>query len=568
MRARDAIGLSLKALKEKPLESGLIVLGIALSGCVAAASLLLLGSQSAKMEKVLSGPGYREIIVRPAQNLDQNDSQPVREASAGQDPNRQRMNFGDADITAVKAAVASVTAGYFMSNENLRVGAFGGPGGGGNFFFGGQQGAQAVSGQAANGQAATGQAATGQSTTGQAASAQATNGPAGDPQTASAQASSDQGASGQAATGQTGRTRRSAASGQATGAQTATAESGATAIVVAPDGGPPGDFGGPPGDFFNQQQEQVDESSLLTIKETEIQALEISPAFFDAYGVQAEFGSLFNDTDAQNRAATVVIGPALAKRLFPEMEPSSLVGKKARLAGRVWTISGILGEGSDAVTISSGTKLSELAFTPVVQFTIRNGNQTIQIGRGQNRIRFSVASSKDLKDATDGIQAYFDTTYGEGRVSLTVPYKTAQLSRNSFERLLWLIVAFGVGGFFMAMINLMNMMLTRAMRRQQPLGILSAIGAARADIASLQASEGGILALAGMVVGIVLSIPLYNLLYKAGEYLFELGTGAIGIDPAIFAGVSAGLLALSLLLALLPAMQTSRVSIVTALKNE
>jgi uncharacterized membrane protein YdcZ (DUF606 family) len=40
-------------------------------------------------------------------------------------------------------------------------------------------------------------------------------------------------------------------------------------------------------------------------------------------------------------------------------------------------------------------------------------------------------------------------------VAITVPFEAAQLSQSGFERLLWIIVAFGVGTLVMALINLM-----------------------------------------------------------------------------------------------------------------
>jgi|GEM_PF-3288153 hypothetical protein len=523
MRAHDAIGMSLRSIKEKPLESGLIALGVALSGCIAAASILLLGSQTKQMEKILSGPAYREIIVRSADTMQSDDQTAIRETSTGQDRNRMRMNFGEADIEAVKAAVPSVTAGYFVSNEIVRVGAFGGPGM-----------AVAFGGAARSGNAQTG--------TGQ---------PPG--QTGSAQA----------------------ATTQAAGAQSSSAQANA---AVAPAAGAPMAFDAPPDmpeelrqqmqEFF-QGQADVDESTLLSIAEENFSAMEVSPAFFQAYGLSAEHGSLFTEEDAQNRANNmVVLGPGLAARLFPDMKAEELIGRKARLNGRIYTLTGILSADSALISTAQGMKLSEAAYLPSIQIVIRQGDRVIQMGRGQNQVRFSVASTEDLDQAAAGILEYFQATYGEEKVSLSVPFKNAQLSRSSFERLLWLIVAFGLGGFAMAMINLMNMMLTRAMRRQQPLGILSAVGASRADIALLQASEGGTLALVGMAIGLGLSVPLYQLLYKAGEYLFELGMGRIPMDAGVFIGVSVGLLVLSLLLALLPAVQTSRVEIVSALKNE
>ena len=148
-----------------------------------------------------------------------------------------------------------------------------------------------------------------------------------------------------------------------------------------------------------------------------------------------------------------------------------------------------------------------------------------------------------------------------------MPFDKAQLSQSGFERLLWIIVAFGVGTLVMALINLMNMMLTRALRRQTAMGILAAMGADRQTLASLQGVEGGLMALVGTAIGVGLAIPLYELLYQAGKTLFNLETKA-SFDWTALVMVTPALLVLTLVLALLPAWQTSKIEITTALRSE
>ncbi len=511
MQSSDTFAMGLRSLKERPLETGLIILGITLASCVAAASLLLLLSQKAQSDKILQGPAYREILVSSASDSGQNARSGITLVNQQA---AQSFQLSASDLSAAGSKVPQLAFGYRADNTRFRAGNFGGRGGGGNFAVRVTNGGDAPAPTAA--QVATGAVVPPE------------------------------------------------------GVVVAVAE-GQMPVQVGP-GGPGG--GGPAGAFGFQPEAIPEGVTLIKPTATDFNGVNTNPSFFLAYGVSAGQGSLFTDDDAVNNAAVLVLGPNLAKKLYPDLTAEKLVGQKTQLNGRIYTIVGVLENSSAGLSLANGNSLADLAFAPIRQqnFGFAPGAPAEGGGFGGNfgqtrNLRFAVAKVADLKEASAALTKFFDAKYGEGKVTITVPFEAAQLSQSGFERLLWIIVAFGVGTLVMALINLMNMMLTRALRRQTAMGILAAMGANRQTLAALQGVEGGLMALAGTVIGVVLAIPLYELLYQAGRNLFNLQTKA-SFDWAALSMVTPGLLIITLLLAFLPAWQTSRIEITTALRAE
>lgn len=504
MRASEGLRMGVRSLRERPLETGLIVLGIALASCIAAASFILLQSQAAQTERILQGPAFREIVV---QAVNQGESAQRDAAAATPIDTTQsqtdRISLSDADLQKVLAQLPAVKYGYRYDTGRVRTSG----NGGGGFFGGGPNG--------------------------------------GGPGPAVATAA------GTAGTGRTG---------------TASSATGASGAASAGAG-----QGGDVGAAFRQQyqQETVPAGTVLLKPALDVfREVETSPAFFQAYGVGIAYGSFFTADDAKSGKAVTVLGQALARKLFPDTPVAELVGRKAQIQNRIWTVVGVLDDKAESTAISSGTALSELAFVPATMLAINVGGRTVQIGRAADSMRFAVADSSDLEGAQKSLQSYFDAAYGAGKVKLSVPFESARLSRDGFQRLLWIIVAFGAGTLAMALINLMNMMLTRALRRQGQIGILAAMGSSRFDVARLQLFEGGIMAAAGTLIGFLLAIPLHGVLFSAGMSLFGIEETGTVIDPASLLVLGPALVLLALLLALIPAVQISRVAISDALKSE
>jgi len=552
MKKSDAFFMGLRSVRERPLEAGLVVIGLALAACIACSSLLLLGSQRAWMQRALNGPALREIVVKSGPGAASAMEHPVAETVQTGD---RAPNLGDGVLADVKTQIPGIAAAYRWSMQSLHAGSErfqagfgGGPGGGGGAPGGPGEGA-----------------------------------PQGNTSTA-------------------GPSDTSSPSGPVTQAGLALGGSGGEGPDVdrvpegqgpdgqAPDGkgGPGNPEGGPDTPAHKNQNARgnntatVHKKAVATPTQTpenatpalvpaidEFRSMTVSPSFFQAYGVSARSGSLFTDADTSDDTSSrsIVLGGRLAKLLFPAVSLASLPGNTVVLNRRTWTIMGVLDRSAENVSLSSGTELADLAYTPAIDMTIKAGGRVFHMGRFADSLRFAVADSKDLEMIAEAIKAHFIAIYGSDMVSVTVPSVQQRQEREALEGLLWLIAILGAGGMFMAYINLVNMMVVRSQRRKAATGILAAMGANHSDLVWLQGFEGAILTTVGTLVGIGLSLPLYHLLDSLVSRLFS-GVGGMPADWTVLAFAIPLFLLLGIGMSLIPAFRTSRLDIAQTLRTE
>jgi putative ABC transport system permease protein len=122
-----------------------------------------------------------------------------------------------------------------------------------------------------------------------------------------------------------------------------------------------------------------------------------------------------------------------------------------------------------------------------------------------------------------------------------------------------LVGAFSATALVLAMIGIYGVLSYAVAQRQQEFGIRMALGAERRDIVRLVLRQGAVLALAGVVAGLVaawlLTRLLASMLYKTG-----------GHDVLTFAAAPLVFLVIALIASYLPARRAMRVSPVEALR--
>src|SRR4029079_18913536 len=98
-------------------------------------------------------------------------------------------------------------------------------------------------------------------------------------------------------------------------------------------------------------------------------------------------------------------------------------------------------------------------------------------------------------------------------------------------------------------------------QRTREIGLRMALGAERGRVLRLVIGHGMLLTTIGLFIGLAASLALTRLLH---DFLFETSP----TDPAIFAGISLTLSAISLLDWFVPAWRASKVEPVVALRHE
>jgi len=210
-------------------------------------------------------------------------------------------------------------------------------------------------------------------------------------------------------------------------------------------------------------------------------------------------GRFFNESEAVNGSAVIVIGNEIANTLFPSTDP---LGKNVRLYGRKFVVIGVLDK-QGAISIGGGQ--DETAYIPVNLFRQMYGDnikaytpvivlkpgQKVDIKHFEDEITLKLRSFRGLKVGEDtnffvnvfgGMMEFLDNIIGQ------------------MNLVGWIISMFSllVGGFGIA-----NIMFVSVKERTHLIGIQKAIGAKRRVILLQFLFESIILALIGGLIGIV-----------------------------------------------------------------
>ena len=280
----------------------------------------------------------------------------------------------------------------------------------------------------------------------------------------------------------------------------------------------------------------------------------VSPEFFAAWGLVAAAGDVFTLDDIESGNDNVmVLGSELARTLYDDGRP---LGRKLIHLLRLVTITAYLEP--------TGTEIDRLAFVPAFMPDISGSIQSTEIaalrGFWNSDLSFMVADSGRLDEAAAQLRAYFDREYRADAVVVSVPREEAEAARDRNNRLTILILFLGVSGLFIAGVNVSNILLSRALRRQKTVGILKALGASRRAVFRLFFSEALGVGTAGTAVGILVAVLLSRLME---------GTVDVGhINPVMLAvGLGASWVVTSIL-TVFPAMQAARMPAAEAMRTE
>jgi len=126
---------------------------------------------------------------------------------------------------------------------------------------------------------------------------------------------------------------------------------------------------------------------------------------------------------------------------------------------------------------------------------------------------------------------------------------------------LWLVAAFGLTSFFLAVVGIYGVMAQAVGQRRQEFGVRQALGATPRDILRLVFSSGAGMTVVGLVVGVALALGSTRL-------LTSLLYGVTPLDPATFVSVAAVLMGAAAAATYLPARRATRVSPAIVLRGD
>jgi len=269
---------------------------------------------------------------------------------------------------------------------------------------------------------------------------------------------------------------------------------------------------------------------------------ETDPGFFEAMGIPLLRGHSFDPKRRLAQANQVVINASFARQYFPNEDP---LGKHLQADGKNWEICGIVGDTRHAQ--------SELP-KPIQYYPLYAGE--LNVGT------LVIRSRKDVEQFAMPVQRILAELDPELPISnvLTMDQLLGKSAANeSFNATL--LAGFAALSLLLAAAGLFGVLSYIVSQRTTEIGIRIALGAQRGQVLGRVLLDGLRPALFGLTAGLLASAALVRSI-RSMLYHTE------PLDPVVFAGVGAMLLAVSVFACLAPAWRASRLDPMQALRTE
>jgi predicted permease len=278
-----------------------------------------------------------------------------------------------------------------------------------------------------------------------------------------------------------------------------------------------------------------------------------SPEYFRASGVPLLKGREFLNTDTEQSARVVIINRTLAEKLFPGRDP---IGQRVAWTGDVLRFIGVSGDWRTVVGVAGDTRDGGLdaepgpvVYQPFAQempysggLVIRTaGNPTSLVGQATRLVR-GVVPQEPIENVK---------TVSEIRDESVAPRRLNAALVSSFGLLAVVIAAVGIAGVLAFSVS----------ARTKEIGIRMSIGADAGRVQRMILSEGGVLLLAGLVLGIAGSL-------LATRTIQGLLFGVAPHDPTTLAGVAVAMVAIGVAACWLPALRASKIDPAVTIRGQ
>lgn len=284
------------------------------------------------------------------------------------------------------------------------------------------------------------------------------------------------------------------------------------------------------------------------------------PEYFRFHDGVFKAGTYFLTEDVLSGNRVLVLSELLAEELFGA-EPA--VGRTVPLSvddgePLKFTVIGVVGPVSedDEYSVFSGARMAWAPLT-VSPFYRSAGEEA-----NFRRVNVGVDQEVDLAQALGLVQSEASLIWGEGTVIVESNLDFWREATKTMQRQGLLIGLLASVGLFIAIINILNLMLARLLKRTKSIGLNIALGSSRWMVFRQFMMEAVSLGMAGALVGIALSFAFAELL-KNSLSLFA--TAKLGARIGL--GVAMGFV-VSLLFGVYPAYLGSLINPVEALRNE
>jgi putative ABC transport system permease protein len=267
-------------------------------------------------------------------------------------------------------------------------------------------------------------------------------------------------------------------------------------------------------------------------------------------------GRLFSPTDLSTGASVVVIGPDLAKRLFPGLDP---VDRPVKIGGKLYTVIGV----GESLGSAFGMSFDNYIYAPFRSPVHRLLNRKAHMIDG---IIVQMPTAESMIDAEEAVRGVMRARH-HLRPSQPDNFvlETSDSALEFWNKIKSYLVLAGVAlpaiGLVVGAIVIMNIMLVAVAERTHEIGIRKALGAKRRDILLQFLIEASTLSTFGASMGIGLGAAAALLIRSVTPMPTYVAPWSIAVGVVIGAGVG-------IISGVYPASRASLLDPVTALRQE
>ncbi len=272
---------------------------------------------------------------------------------------------------------------------------------------------------------------------------------------------------------------------------------------------------------------------------------DVAPGYFSTLRIPMDEGRDFTEFDRVGSNDVAIVNQALARQLWPGQDA---LNKRFTIVQQT-TLFEIVGVVATSVINAVGEGPTPMIYRPIQQ----------EYSPG---VALLVRTTGDPKSLLGAVRDKVQT------IDRRMPLRGTGTMQENIEAGLWaprmgaaLLSIFGGLALLLAMIGVYGVMSYSVTQRAQELGIRMALGAQARDVLFLVLKQGMVLAVSGVVVGVLLALALVR-------WISALLFGISGHDPVTLAGVSAVLAIVALVACYIPARRAARVDPLVALRDE